>query len=50
MGCKVFADTELILFIAHLIRPPGSIIGVGWVRHNQIKPVTIDMIIRGSWF
>ena len=31
------ADTVLILLIAHLIRPPGSIPGVGWVRRNQTK-------------
>ena len=31
------ADMEFILLIAHLIRPPGSIPGVGWVRRNQPK-------------
>ena len=31
------ADTELILFITHFIRPPGSIPGAGWVWHNQRK-------------
>ena len=30
-------DTELILLIAHLIRPPGSIPGVGLVSRNQTK-------------
>ena len=29
------ADMELILLIIHLIWPPGSIPGVGWVRRNQ---------------
>ena len=29
------ADTELMPLIAHFIRPPGSIPGVGWVRRNQ---------------
>ena len=31
------ADTELIRAIAYLIRPPGSITGVGLVRRNQTK-------------
>ena len=29
------ADTEPLLLIAHLIRPPGSIYGVGRVRRNK---------------
>jgi len=36
------ADTELVLLIAHLIRPPGSIPDVGWVRRNQT--------MEHSWF
>ena len=31
------AYTELVLLIAHLIRPPGSIPGVGWVKRYQIN-------------
>ena len=34
-GVSRVADMELVLLIAHLIRPPGSIPGVGWVRRNQ---------------
>ena len=31
------ADTELLLLITHLIRPPGSIPDVRWARCNQTK-------------
>ena len=44
LNCEIYqhevsrvADTELIQLIAHLIRPPGSIPGVGCVRRNQTK-------------
>ena len=33
------ADAELILLIAHLIRPPGSIPGVGRVMRNVWESV-----------
>ena len=45
LNCEIYqrgrvsrvADTELLLLIAHLTRPPGSIPGVGGVWRNQTK-------------
>ena len=43
LNCEIYqrgtvsrvADTKIILLIAHLIRPSGSIPGVGRVKPNQ---------------
>ena len=43
LNCEIYqrgrvsrvADTEFILLIIHLIRPPSSIPGVWWVKRNQ---------------
>ena len=35
MGESWVADSELIQLISHLIRPPGSIPGVGGFKRNQ---------------
>ena len=40
------ADTELILLIAHLIRQPGSIPGVGWVSDNQTEQQIIHNFLQ----
>ena len=43
LNCEIYqrvrvsrvADTDLLLLISHLIRSPGSIPGLRWVRRNQ---------------
>ena len=35
-------DMELILFVAHLIQQPGSILGIGWDRCNQTTNVFLS--------